>query len=85
MQIKEARTVKFLMSKAEIIENRFGEVQDSREAIYYYLLIGKSDLMDVSEKLQELRVYLNEDGLKHLTCLAKNGQKLSKMQTWFCK
>ena len=85
MQIKEARTVKFLMSKAEIIENRFGEVQDLLEAYYYYLLIGKSDLMDVSEKLQELRVYLNEDGLNHLTCLVKNGQKLSKMQTWFCK
>ena len=84
MQIKEARTVKFLISKAEIIENRFGEVQDLREA-YYYLLIGKADLMDVSEKLQELRVYLNEDGLNHLTCPAKNGQKLSKMQTWFCK
>ena len=73
------------MSKAEIIENRFGEVQDLQEAYHYYLLTGKSDLMDVSEKLQELGVYLNEDGFNHLTCLAKNSQKLSKMQTWFCK
>ena len=85
MQIKEARTVKFLMSKAETFENRFGEVQDLREAYYCYLLIGIFDLIVVSEKLLELHVYLNEDGLNRLTCLANNGQKLSKMQTWFCK
>ena len=49
-----------LMSKAEAFENVVGEIQDFREA-YYYLFIGKSGLMDVSGKLQELRRHLNED------------------------
>ena len=72
-----------LMSKAEAFENVVGEIQDFREA-YYYLFIGKSGLMDVSGKLQELRRHLNQDCV-NFTCLIKKGQKLVKMQTWFCK
>ena len=84
-ELQRARKTKRLMKKAEAFRHGRGELQDFREAYFYYLLVGKRGDIDVSEQLDELRAFLTNEDIDFAICVAKKGEDASKLQRWLCK